>query len=476
MPKSKTFAGILWAGLQRFGTMLVAFVCNIILARLLTPKDFGTVGMLLLFIVIAEVFIDSGFGAALIQRKNVGSKEYSTVFFLNLGISVILYVLLFCASPFVANFYDIPILCPMLRIEGLVLFGNALCVIQTSLMRKNMEFKVLACANLIGNIGASTIAIIAAYKGLGVWSLVIRVVGIAYLTAICLWIMSNWRPILVFEKRIVKDLFSFGGYMLLSTSLNKLSANIQTIIIGKLFSQKALGLYTQALSLRNVAADSLQNVVAQVLFPDFSNARDDKEISYKLNNSFYVITYFTTALLVFLIIVGKPLIVCLYSEKWIDAVPYFKILCIGGIFYAIQDINYYLIAAKGKSKILSSVNLIKLPFFIIALYIFGKYCGTEAILWCIVANSLITYIIYAYIATKLLDISIYTQLGNLSKSIGIACLTGFVLLSFCNLYNEVTPILNLTISSFSYLTIFSLFSVIFKVYPFKYLLKILSKK
>lgn len=477
MPKSKVFIGILWASLQRFGTMIVSFVCNIILARLLTPADFGTVGMLLLFIVISEVFIDSGFGAALIQRKNVGEKEYSTIFILNLCISVIIYLILFFAAPIIARFYDIPILCPMLRIEGLVLFGNALCVIQTSIMRKNMNFKSLAYSNLIGNIIGSLLAIVAAYYGMGVWSLVLRVVAIAYIISLCLWNLSDWRPRKIFSVTVIKDLFSFGGYMLLSSTLNKIASNIQTIIIGKLFSDKALGLYTQALSLRNVAADSLQNVISQVLFPDYSNASDDKAISCKLNNSFYLISYYTSALLILLLIVGKPLIILLYTDKWIAAVPYFKILCVGGIFYAIQDVNYYLIAAKGRSKTLSNINLIKLPFFILGLYLFGIFWGPIGLLWCIVLNSVLSYFIYAFIATGILGISIKSQLYNLLKGLSLSAISGVALLMIQNFFiNNCRPFSSLLLSTISYCLIFFLLSLIFQTYPFRFLIRIITHR
>lgn len=372
MSHSKTFVGIIWASCQRFGTMGVSFISNLVLARLLTPKDFGAVGMLLFFISISNVFIDSGFGSALIQKKNTTSKDYSSIFVINIAISVSLYVVLYFAAPLIAKFYNVSILSALLRVEGLVLIGNALCIVQSTILRKRLDFKRLAIANLTGNTAGTIIAIIAAYNGCGVWSLVIRVLSVSYITSACLWSVSEWNPKFEFDFGRIKNLFGFGGFMLMSTGLNSLASNLQTLIIGKLFHQRTLGLYTQAMNLRNVAADSLQGVIGQVLFPDYASMQDKKEITAKLNRSFYIISYFTSALLILLIIIGEPLILCLYTDKWEASVPFFQILCVGGIFYAIQDVNYYVIAARGKAN--CWLRLISVRFLFISQHWLAVAC------------------------------------------------------------------------------------------------------
>lgn len=475
MNKSKAFTGIIWSSFQRFGTMIVSFISNLVLARLLTPRDFGTIGMLLFFINVANVFIDGGFGSALIQKKKTTNSDYSSIFILNIAISILLYFTLFISAPSIARFYDTEILTILLRVEGLVLIGNALCMIQTSILRKNMNFKKLATANLIGNSIGSIAAICSAIVGFGIWSLVIRVLCVSYITSACLWAASDWKPSLKFEFSSVKNLFGFGSFILLSTSLSVIATNLQTLVIGKIFYQRTLGLYTQALQLRNVAADSLQNIVGQVLFPDYAKITDDLALSNKLNNSFYIISYFTIALLILLIAIAKPLIVLLYSSKWIDAVPYFQILCIGGIFYAIQDVNYHLIAAKGKSKVLFYINLLKIPPYICALYICGKYGSITYVLYCIVAYSIVSYIIFAIIATKTIKTSIYPQLINLLKSIFCATVAVLPLLALAKFISFESNLLEITAYSISYICTFCLISFILNMYPFKYVLQILSK-
>lgn len=475
MARSKTFVGAIWAMCQRFGTMVVSFISNLVLARLLTPNDFGTVGMLLFFISIANVFIDSGFGAALIQKKNTTSKDYSTIFILNISISILLYILLFLAAPYVARFYDTEILAILLRVEGLVLIGNALCLIQTNILKKHMDFKRLALANLLGNTLGSVFAIISAFLGLGVWSLVIRVLCVAYITSVGLWKIADWKPSWEFDFSIAKGLFGFGGFMLLSTGLNTIASNLQTLIIGKIFQQRTLGYYTQAITLRNVAADSLQSIIGQVLFPDFASLNSDSEIENKLNKGFYVISFFTTSLLVLLLIIGKPLIEALYTEKWIGAVPYFQILCVGGIFYAIQDVNYYVIAAKGRSKFLSNINLIKIPIYVVVLYFCGVFFGIIGLLWCIVAYAFISYIIFAYVATRLLNTTVKPQIISLMKSIICAAASASILLLFTQYFPINSNWMNIMISSIIYLAILIVISITFKVYPFIYIIKMIKK-
>lgn len=476
MVKSRTFIGVVWASTQRFGVMIVSFICNLVLARLLTPSDFGAIGMLLFFVSMANVFVDSGFGSALIQRQDNTSITYSTIFILNILISIILYFVLYLSASYIAFFYNTPLLTNLLRVEGLVLIGNALSIVQTSILRKQMDFRRLAIANLFGNIVGSVVAIVLAYMGFGVWSLVVRILCVAYITSIFLWRVSEWVPSIHFDFKIVKKLFSFGGHMLLSSGLSTLSTNLQTIIIGKLFHQRILGLYTQAKGLRNVVADSLQGVIGQVLFPDYASLKDDEKILQKLNRSFYIITFFTTALLTLLFIIGEPLVRFLYSDKWLDAVPYFQILCIGGVFYAIQDVNYYVIAAKGESKILSSINLIKIPLFIIVLIVSGKLWGIIGLLWCIVFNSIVSYLLYGIFATRLLRSSIITQIKYLFKSIVISLVAGGCLVILKNMVIISNLIGQISLYSIVYISVLCSISIIFKVYPIQYLKKMITNR
>jgi len=476
MAESRTFKGMVWASCQRFGSMIVSFVSNMILARLLTPADFGTVGMLLFFINVSNVFIDSGFGSALIQKKDAGQRDFSTIFYLNFGISTLLYTLLFVSAPAIAEFYHTPILVELLRVEGLVLFGNALGMIQATILRKQMDFKRLALANLSGNISGSVFAVVAAFCGLGVWSLVVRVMCVAFVTTACLWWVSPWRPTRQFSGDSARKLFGYGGYMLVSTGLNAIGSNLQTLIIGRLFNQRVLGFYTQALQLRNVAADSLQNVIGQVIFPDYASLDSDEAIAAKLNRSFYIISFFSCTLLVLMLLVGEPLIVALYSAKWIEATPYFRILCLGGIFYAIQDVNYYVIAAKGRSGLLSLINLCKIPVFIAALYFIGKYCGIYGLLWTIVGYTVVSYLIFALVATRLLCTSVMPQLLSMLKSAGCSVVAGAVMYGCMAVYVPAGNLGQLIYCSCCYMAALGVVSMVCGVQPVKYIINSIFRR
>lgn len=475
MSHSKTFVGVVWTACQRFGTMIVAFATNMVLARLLSPKDFGTVGMLLFFLAISQVLIDSGLASALIQKKNTTNRDYSTVFILNMSLSLLLYLVLFFCAPLIADFYGIPILTPLLRVEGLVLIANALNIVQSAILRKKMDFKRLAVANLVANTVASVAAIAAAYFGMGVWSLVLRVILVSFLTTFMVWRVGEWRPRAEFDRQAAKGLFGYGSFMMLSTTLNSIGSNIQTLVIGKIFKQDILGLYTQALSLRNVAADSLQNIIGQVLFSDYSALNSDAEIADKLNRSFYIIAYFTTALLVLLIAVGEPLVVLLYSDKWIDCVPYFQILCVGGIFYAIQDVNYFVIAAKGRSKALFLINAIKVPLLIAALAITGRLFGIYGLLWCINAYYVLAYLMFAGVATWLLRVSISTQLLNLLKCIACSLAGLAAIYIFKELCSPSNLWLQLILYSAVYVLTVGALSLAFRMTPLLYILRMLRR-
>lgn len=462
MPKSKVFTGVIWASVQRFGTMIISFVTNIVLARLLTPDDFGTIGMLLLFLAIANTFVDSGFGSALIQKKDANQTDFSTVFFINLGLSVVVYAILFFGAPWVARFYDVDILRPLLRAQGLVLILHAFSIIQTAILRKKMDFRKLSICNLVGNIVGSIVGIGAALMGYGVWSLVIRTLVVGLVTSLLLWIIGNWKPLLVFSKQSFKELFGFGGFMLLSSLLATFANNVQTLIIGKMFQQGTLGHYTQAKQLRNIASDSISSVITQVLYPDFSNNQnDDKALSSRLNFSILTISFLTVAIMAICIVTAKPLILLLYGEKWLDCVPYFQLLCVGGCFVSLQDVNINLIAAKGKSKMLFFCNLCKIIVFCVLMVTGAKIGGIYGLLISMIIYALIAFLVFAALSTHCLKCTIWGQLWGIVQCLLLAFvpLVATYLLSqrfLLDLPNIVQVIIDVIVFGIIYLVIASL--------------------
>ena len=476
MSKSKVFTGVIWASVQRFGTMIISFVTNIVLARLLTPDDFGTIGMLLLFLAIANTFVDSGFGSALIQKKDANQTDFSTVFFINLELSVVVYAILFWGAPLVARFYDVDILRPLLRAQGLVLILHAFSIIQTAILRKKMDFRKLSICNLVGNIVGSIVGIGAALMDYGVWSLVIRTLVVGLVTSLLLWIISKWKPLLIFSKQSFKELFGFGGFMLLSSLLSTFANNVQTLIIGKMFQQGTLGHYTQARQLRNIASDSISSVITQVLYPDFSNNQNDNNtLSSRLNFSILTISFLTVAIMAICIVTAKPLILLLYGEKWLDCVPYFQLLCVGGCFVSLQDVNINLIAAKGKSKTLFLCNLCKIIVFCLLMVAGAKIGGIYGLLISMIIYAFIAFLVFAALSTHYLKSTIWGQLWGIVQCLLLASipLVATYLLSqrfLLDLPNIVQVVIDVTVFGIIYLAI----ALLTKNKALQYLLEMLK--
>lgn len=470
MSQSKVFTGVLWAAVQRFGTMIISFVANIVLARLLTPDDFGTVGMLLFFLSIANVFVDSGFGSALIQKKDATDNDCSTVFVINIVLSAVLYVILFVCAPFIARFYKVPLLKPILRVQGLVVFFNAFSIVQSTLLRKKLDFKKLSVVNIVGSFVGTVVAITLAACGCGVWSLVVRVLLVSLIVSILLWKCGDWKFSFFFDKQSFKGLFNFGGFILLSSVITTISGNIQTLIIGRLFAPSTLGNYTQARNLRNICTDSVSLVIGQVLYPSFSSHQDDNNsITQQLNSAVYIISYVVAALMALCFVLAKPLILLLYGSQWVTCIQHFRVLCLGGVFLSIQDVNYYVTAAKGHSKTLFYFNLIKVCIYILLLYFGGKYFGMIGLLYSMVGYAIIAYFFYSLLSSHFLASKAVKQYLVVIKSILISLVpAGITWLAMPHISN-LPNIIQICIAGLIYALVFIFISVLFKPLPFRYL-------
>lgn len=478
MESSKVFTGVMWSSIQRFGTMIISFATNIVLARLLTPDDFGTIGMLLLFLAIANTFVDSGLGSAIIQKKDATGIDFSTVFFTNLCLSILVYFVLFIFAPSVSSFYDCDILCPLLRAQGLVLILHAFSIIQTTLLRKWMDFKRLCICYLTANILGSAISIVAALMGYGVWSLVIRTLAVSCLVSLFLWIVNNWKPELVFSVHSFKELFGFGGFMLLSSLLASIANNVQTLIIGKMFLPGILGHYTQARQLRNVASESTSSIITQVLYPDFSNNQHDvKVLSAKLNFSVLTISFIVFALMSFCILVAKPLILLLYGAKWLPCVPYFQLLCVGGCFASLQDVNSNLVAAKGKSKVLFICNVFKIIVFCILMILGANIGGIYGLLGAMIIYSFIAYLVFAILSCHFVGSKLRDQLSSILQCILLAAIPFLIVMLIEHIFLEKFPnIVQVLIVAIVFTSSYLCLAQFTKNRAFLYLLRFIQNK
>lgn len=374
--KQKAVSGMIWTALQRYSTMLIQFISGIILARLLTPYDYGCIGMLMIFVILAEAFIDGGFGSALIQKKQPTQEDYSTIFFWNLGMAVVLYAVLYFSAPAIARFYDIPLLCDVLRVQGIVLFIYAFNVVQRNQLQKKLNFKILAIVTITTSLIALAVTIFMAYHGYGVWSLVAQQLLTAAIPALVFWFYIKWRPQWTFSWQSFRELFSFGFYMFLTNLLNQFGQQIQGLLIGKMYSPTTMGFYSKAHAFEKIASNSISSVMTQVTYPLYAEVQDDKvQLGNMIKRITMTLSYVTFPLMFILLLCAKPLFLLLYSERWLGSVPYFQVLCIAGLALSLQAVNNQAIAAVGKSRAMFIWTVVKrvvgISFVVEGLFAFG---------------------------------------------------------------------------------------------------------
>lgn len=374
--KQKAASGMVWTALQKYSTMFIQFISGIILARLLTAYDYGCIGMLAIFMVLAEVFIDGGFGSALIQKKNPTQEDYSTIFWWNIAVSIVMYAVLYVTAPFIAKFYNIPLLCNVLRVQGLVLFIYAFNIVQRNQLKKKLNFKVLSIVTIVTSLTSLCITIYLAYKGFGVWALVAQNLVAAFIPAIVFWFFIKWRPDRVFSWASFKELFSFGFYMFLTHLVNQFCSKLARLLIGKIYSPVTLGYYSKASSTEELASRSISSVMTQVTYPLYVQVQDNMVVlGNMVKRLTLTLSYVTFPLMFILILTAKPLFILLYSDRWLQSIPYFQVLCIVGLSNCLQAVNTQTIAAIGKSKVMFLWTLAKrtvgLVFMIGGLVWFG---------------------------------------------------------------------------------------------------------
>ncbi len=418
---------MVWTAIQKYSKMIIQFISGIILARLLTPHDYGCIGMLSIFMVMAETIIDGGFGSALIQRKHPTQEDYSTIFWWNLGVAAVLYVVLFFCAPAIARFYNIPLLCDVLRVQAIILFIYAFNIVQRNQLKKNLNFKMLSIITIITSLIALGVTIIMAYNNFGVWALVAQNILIAAIPSLVFWFYIKWRPKLLFSWKSFRELFGFGFFMLLTHLVNRFSQQIQGLLIGKLYTPATMGYYSKAHSTERLASNSISQVMTQVTYPLYAQVQDDlTAMQNMLKRLTMTISYLTFPLMFVLLLCAKPIFVLLYSDRWLQSVPYFQVLCIAGLAYCMQAVNLQTISAVGKSKIMFLWTLLKrtigVGFIVGGLFLFGM----KGLLVGVVMNSWFSYFVNIGLVSKHIGYKWYQQVKDLLP-VGIASIIAAVI-------------------------------------------------
>ena len=420
----KTIIGVIWAVFQRAGGLIITFIANIFLARILSPSDFGCIGLLLTVTSMADVLIDGGLGTAIIQKKNIDQKDISTVFTTNLFISVLSFFLIFFLSPTISKFFGLPILESILKVESISIILRALYLVHLSLMNRNLMFKKIAITTVIANITSAVFSIIFAYLGCGVWSLVIKNVLLHLMLCVLYWKIGAWKIHFYFNYVSFKQLFNFGGLIALSSFIEMFFSNIQSIIIGKKFKTEELGYYTQAKSLGHIPIYSISMMLNQVLFPTLSKLQDnDDGIAKGMRKSLIAITYLAFPIIMLVCILAEPLISLFYSDKWLPATPYLQLVCISGMTNVIIHSNYSLIKSRGKSRsylfIITIVNILIFTFTILGI----KY-GVLGMLVCHTLGCYIATAIVMSVAGKDIKYGFFKQTKDIIKPFVVSVIIG----------------------------------------------------
>ena len=473
--ENKAVVGIVWSLMQRFGGMFVSFVTNVILARILTPDDFGVIGMLLIFLAIANTFVDGGFTSALIQKKNPTERDYSTIFYWNLLLSFVFVVILYVSAPLIAGFYRMPILVDVLRVQSWILIINALYNVQANILIKRLQFKRYALINLFATIIGSICAIIFAFCDFGVWSLVCKNLLSSFVMMIIIWFLSDWRPIRVFDIKSFKALGGFGVMVLFSNLIETIYTEMQGLVIGRVYSAKELGFYTQAKRLEEIPTLGLTSAINQVSFPLYSQLQEQLlELKKMLRKNMQILSYINMPLYFILILVAQPLIVLLFSEKWIASISYFQILCFAGMIYPLMSVNTNIIKSLGKGKLYFYLQFGKRMIGILLICFCSRF-GMECLMWILVFIAFIMYVVNVIATKYLLHYSYQEHFEDVFPSFLNACVV-FIFVYFVSLFVECNQFLLMFLQILIYGVLYVLLSAILKISGFKYILSLCKIK
>ena len=467
MNRTTIFSNLIWRFLERCGAQLVTFVVSIVLARLLDPNVYGIIALVTIFTSILQVFVDSGLGNALIQKKDADDLDFSTVFYFNILVCVILYLIMFIAAPFIATFYKMPELISVIRVLSLVLVISGVKNVQQAYVSKNMLFKRFFFSTLGGTIGAAIIGIWIAYKGYGVWALVAQNIFNLSIDTIILWITVKWRPKLVFSFKRLKTLYSFGWKLLGTSLINNVYNNIRQLVIGKMYSSSDLAYYNRGKQFPQLIDANVNTSIDSVLLPALSKEQDDKKrIKVMTRRAIKTSTYILFPLLTGLAVCAKPFVELILTEKWLESVPFLQIFCIAYMFEPIQTANLNAIKAIGRSDIFFIQNLIKRSMGIILLII-TMQISVKAIALSFLVSGVIGLIVDTYPNQKMLQYNLVEQLKDIFPHILLSTCMGIPVYLLGNL--PFTPIIVLIIQVIIGISLYLCMSILFKIEMFSYL-------
>ena len=411
--RNKTVKGVGWSAADAFLGQGVTFIVGLVLARLLSPDEYGLLGICLIFTTVLNGIVDSGFSNALIRKKNVTDEDYNTMFMTNMAISIVLYVLLFISAPLVAYFFHRDELTALIRATGLVLFFNALSIIQVTILTKKIDFKTKTKASLVSAIISGVIGIVMAFIGYGVWSLVAQQLSKQLFYTLCLWFLNKWWPKCTFYKGSFMYMWGFGWKLLASGILNNVWNQLYQVVIGKFYTPITLGQYTRASQFSTILSENLTNVIQRVSFPVLSDIQNNQEKMILVYRKIIKISMFYTTILMFsLAAISEPFIYTLIGTKWNAAARYLPIICITMSLYPLHAINLNMLQVQGRSDVFLFIEILKKIVSVIPICM-GIFIGIYWMLISSIFAGIINYFINSYYTGKLLGYTSWMQIKDI---------------------------------------------------------------
>ena len=467
--KNKVIHGVSWKFAENIGIQGIHFIVQIVIARMLFPEDYAVIALISVFIAVANSFVESGLGTALIQKKDADQIDCSSVFYVNMLLAALLYYLLFISAPKISAFYSLDILTTVIRVQAISLFLGALNGVQIAILSQRMEFKKSFFAHAVGTISFGIVGISLAYYGFGVWALVFSKLTSSAAITIVLWKTVAWRPSLLFSTDSVRTLFNYGWKILTAGLIDTLYINLRKLIIGKTFDKKILGYYDRGDHLPNMLICSINNSVQAVMFPTFALLQDDREqLKAIMRRSIITSSFIVFPAMVGLAIVAERVVIILLTEKWIGCVPFLQLACITYAFFPIHTTNLQVTKAVGRSDIFLRIEIIKKILELVIIFVslpFGVYAlvGSNAFF------SIVSVFINAWPNKKIINYSIKEQWNDIAPSLMLSLCMGAIVYSIQWIGLPVWS--TFLVQILSGVVVYTLGAWIFKFECFHYILK-----
>lgn len=451
--KNSTLKNFVWRFAERCGAQLVTFIVSIVLARILAPEDYGQIALITVFTTIMQVFVDSGLGTALIQKKDADDLDFSSVFYFNFVICLILYVVMFVTTPFIAGFYGNSSLTSIIRVISLTIVISGVKGIQQSYVSRNMMFKRFFYSTLGGTVFSAFFGIALAYAGFGVWAIVAQQLSNTAIDTLILWLTVKWRPKRMFSWVRLKGLLSFGWKMLASSLLDTVYNNIRSLIIGKMYSSSDLAYYDQGKKFPNVIVTNINTSIDSVLLPTMASAQDHAgRVKSMTRRAIKTSTYIMAPLMMGLAFCAEPIVGLVLTDKWLPCVPFLRIFCVTYMFYPIHTANLNAIKAMGRSDLFLKLEIVK-KVVGIALLLSTMWFGVMAMAYSLLISSILSQIINSWPNRKLLRYGYLEQLKDILPGIALAVLMGCCvnLVELFHLTNIVTLLIQIPLGALIYI-------------------------